>query len=180
MLKIVVPAYHGWDYKNEVFVDTDEVELTLEHSLVSISKWESKWNKSFISDDDKTAEEILDYIRCMTITQNVDPDTYTHLSRENIAQINNYLDAPLSATTISEREGKSKRRERITSEVIYANMVELGIPFECQKWPLQRLMMLIRVLQIRAEPAKKMSKRDIIASNSALNAARRKKLGTKG
>lgn len=181
MLRIKVPAFHGWDYKNEEFIDWNGAELCLEHSLISISKWETKWCKPFLNTK-LTMDELLDYIRCMTITQNVSPETYTYLSDENFKEISDYLESPMSATTISEtKEGQSKNKNRIvTSEVIYAKMVSYGIPFECQKWPLNRLIMLIRILDIANEPKKKMSKSDIIARNAELNAARRKKLGTTG
>lgn len=180
MLLITIPATELWDEKNCEFVKVKEQTLQLEHSLVSLSKWESKWHKPFLSKDEKTGEEILDYIKCMTITQNVDPRAYNFLTRENMEEINRYIADPMTATTFSEKEGGKNGREIVTSEVIYYWMVALNIPPEYQKWHLNRLMTLIRVCNIKNQPPKKRSKRDILSSNTALNAARRKQLNTKG
>lgn len=180
MLKIVVPARESWDEKNNVFVETKETELCLEHSLVSISKWEAKWNKPFLSKDPHTEAEVRDYIRCMTITQNVDPNVYNMLTADNFEQINNYINAPMTATTFRENPNQKRSSEIITAEIVYYWMIALDIPFECQRWHFNRLMTLIRVCSIKNQPSKKMSKRDIIANNASLNAQRRAKLGTKG
>lgn len=127
----------------------------------------------------KTAAETIDYIKCMTITQNVNPKVYNSLTAENIEQINNYIDEPMTATTFSETNN-TRSREIITSELIYYWMFSLNIPMECQKWHLNRLLTLIRVCNIKNAPPKKMSRRDIMSRNAALNAARRKKLNSKG
>ncbi len=154
--------------------------LSLEHSLVSLAKWESKWCKPFLSNDkEKTYEETLDYIRFMTVTQNVDPRVYENLSRENIQKINDYIEAPMTATTIREKGGKGSK-EIVTAELIYYWMIALQIPFECQKWHLNRLLMLIRVCNVKNQPSKKMSKRDVMSRNTSLNAARRKAMGQRG
>lgn len=180
MLRITVPATELWDEKKQEFVYAKEQTLCLEHSLVSLSKWESKWCKPFLTKDEKTYEETIDYIKCMTLTQNVPPDTYERLTHDNVAQINNYIDSPMTATTFNERTKRGLNREQVTSEVMYYWMVALNIPFECQKWHLNRLITLIRVCNIKNQPNKKMSRRDILSQNAALNAARRKKLNTKG
>ena len=170
-----------WDEKNEVFIEPKIQVLNLEHSLVSLSKWESKWCKPFITKQDKTVEETIDYIKCMTLTQNVSPDVYTHLTNQNIDQVNKYINAPMTATWFSEdKKNASTNREQITSELIYYWMITLGIPFECQKWHLNRLLTLIRVCDVKNQPKKKMSKKEIISRNRALNEARKKKLNTKG
>lgn len=181
MLHLTVPSVEGWDPKKEQFVDLKpEVKLQLEHSLVSLSKWESKWCKPFLSKSEKTDEEILDYIKCMTITQNVDPDVYDRLTNENIKEINAYINAPMTATTINEDKSGKTNREIVTSEIIYHWMMELGIWPECQKWHLNRLLMLIKVRNIKLNPPKKKSIAERLTSNAALNAARRKKLNSKG
>ncbi len=178
MIVITVPAIEMFNEATQEFIQTKEQVLQLEHSLVSLSKWESKWNKPFLDSADKSIAETLDYIKCMTITQNVHDDVYTRLSKSNIEAINNYIDAPMTATTFPDNNGHS--REIITSEIIYYWMISLNIPFECQKWHLNRLLTLIRVCNVKNTPPKKMSKREIMSRNAALNAARRKKLNSKG
>lgn len=180
MLQITVPATELWDEENETFISTKGQTLQLEHSLISLSKWESKWCKAFLTKDTKTYEETLDYIKCMTLTQNVDPMVYRCLTRENIDQVNKYIEAPMTATYFSEDKNGKKSREVVTSELIYYWMIALTIPFECQKWHLNRLLTLIRVCNIKNAPPKKMSKRDIMSRNAALNAARRQQLNSKG
>lgn len=180
MLRITIPAAELWDEAKQEFVTTKEQTLQLEHSLVSLSKWESKWNKAFLGKQEKTREETLDYIRCMTITQNVKPETYRFLSNENIQQINDYIAAPMTATCFSNEKQGGINREIVTSELIYYWMIALNIPFECQKWHLNRLLTLIKVCNIKNAPPKKMSRQQIMSRNAALNAARRKKLNSRG
>lgn len=180
MLQITVPAIEMFDEVNQEFIQTKEQTLQLEHSLVSLSKWEAKWNKAFLTKEEKSAEETLDYVRCMTITKNVDPSVYSRLSKENIQQINDYIGAPMTATHIPKGKNTGLNRETVTSELIYYWMVALNIPFECQKWHLNRLITLIEVCNIKSQPPKKMSKREIASRNAALNAARKRKLNTKG
>lgn len=180
MLKITIPAGEQWDEINQVFINTKEQTLQLEHSLVSLSKWESKWCKAFLTKNEKTDEETIDYIKCMTITQNVDPNVYNCLTKENIEQIKKYIEAPMTATYFSEEHSGKSSREQVTSELIYYWMIALNIPMECQKWHLNRLLTLIRVCNIKNQPPKKMSKRAIMSRNAALNAARRKQLNTRG
>lgn len=185
MLEIVIPEAQFWDEKKEEFVYIKGTKLVLEHSLVSISKWESKWKKPFLQEGNKTYEETIDYIRCMMITQNVDPNIFRCLTMENIDTIQKYIDSELTATWFSEdtkRNGKKKRSngKQITSELIYYWMIAAGVPMECQKWHLSRLMTLIRVCSEENKEPEKMSKRDIYKQNAALNAARKKRLHTKG
>lgn len=178
MLLLTIPPIEMFNEKTDEFVYSKEIKISLEHSLVSLSKWESRWNKPFLSKDNKTLEETIDYIRCMTITQNVDPEVYFRLTDENISTINKYIESPMTATTFSDNGHSS--REIITSELIYYWMISLNIPMECQKWHLNRLLTLIRVCNIKNAPAKKMSRREIMNRNAALNAARRKKLNSTG
>lgn len=180
MLRITIPADEQWDEKRHEFVYSKEQTLQLEHSLVSLSKWESKWCKSFLSSKDKTTEEILDYIRCMTITQNVDPSVYERLTHDIIAQVNDYINAPMTATTFVEEKGKKGSSEIITAEIIYHWMIAFNVPPEYAKWHLNKLLTLIRVCEEKSKPPKKRSKKEIMARNAELNAARRKKLNSKG
>ena len=179
MLKVIIPAVELYDEKTETFTTVlKQTELSLEHSLVSISKWESKWHKPFLeANPPKTDEELKDYIRCMTLTQNVDPEIYNHIPNHVVEQINNYINDPMTATTFKDQKKVSRRI--VTNELIYYWMISLGIPFECQKWHLSRLLTLIRVCNEKADP-KKMSKSEIYAQNRRLNEARRKALKTKG
>lgn len=180
MLVITVPASEYYDWKNNEFIYFKEQTLKMEHSLVSLSKWEAKWHKSFLSTENKTPAEMLDYFRCMTINENVDPHVYDRLSPDNQKEIGDYINANFTATTFSDRQQGPKSREIITAELIYYWMIELGIPFECQKWHLSRLLTLIKVCSIKSTPAKKMGRADTMRQYSQLNASRRKALGTRG
>ena len=148
--------------------------------MVSLSKWESKWCKPFLSKQEKTTEETIDYIRCMTLTQNVDPEVYNFLTDDNIRDVNAYIEAPMTATWFSNSNTGKQNREQITAELVYYWMIALNIPFECQKWHLNRLLTLIRVCEVKNSPPKKMSRRELLNRNAALNAARRKQLNSKG
>ena len=180
MLTITIPATEIFDERTNHFFSTKEQTLQLEHSLVSLSKWESKWCKPFLSKDEKTLEETLDYIRCMTITQNVDPNVYNFMSRSNIEEINKYIESPMTATTFHDDKQKGRNGEIVTSELIYYWMISLNIPMECQKWHINRLLTLIRVCNVKNAPPKKMGKREVASRYASLNAARRNKLNTTG
>lgn len=184
MLKIVIPATDEFDPENNMFYKTKETTLTLEHSLVALSKWESKWKVPFLNNESMTADQFRDYVRCMTITQNVDPLVYYALTQENTNDILKYMEDPMTATKINDknlpRNGPQRGSKVITAELIYYWMTALNIPFECQKWHLNRLMTLIKVASIEQQPPKKMSKRDIMAQNKSLNAARRARMMSKG
>lgn len=180
MLQITIPAVELFDERINEFISTKEQTLQLEHSLVSLDKWESKWCKPFLSKQDKTPEELLDYVKCMTITQNVDPNVYQFLTDDNLRDINSYIEAPMTATTFSDDKNAKKNREIITAELIYYWMIALNIPFECRKWHLNKLLTLVKVCNIKNQPPKKTSKKDLLARNAALNAARRKQLNTSG
>lgn len=183
MLEITLPALEHWDERKEEFV-TYKKALTLqfEHSLISLSKWESKYCRPFLGKGEKTDEEILDYIKFMTLTQNVQDETYIRLinTKGAVETINSYINAPMTATTFSEEHNSKSSSEQVTSELIYYWMIALNIPVEFQKWHLNRLLTLVRVCNIKNQPAKKMKPQDVNARNAALNAARKKKLNTKG
>lgn len=180
MLRITVPGVEQWDESREEFVSTKDQALQLEHSLISLSKWESRWKKPFLTKNDKTREETLDYIKCMTLNQNVDPEVYEHLTDENIRQINAYISDPMTATFFSDDKNAKTGREIVTSELIYYWMITLNIPDRFEKWHLNRLLTLIKVCNVKNQPPKKRSRREILSRNAALNAERRKRLNTKG
>ena len=182
MLTIVVPASNGklFNEATQEFIVTKETTLQLEHSLVSVSKWESKWKKPFLNSD-KSVEESIDYIKCMTINHNVVAnEIYQILDNTIMSQIMSYIGDPMTATTITKDLAEKQSREIVTAEIIYYWMIAQQIPFECRKWHLNKLLTLIRVCAIKNTPPKKMRKGEIMARNRALNNARRAKLGTSG
>lgn len=179
-LTITVPGRDFFDPLTGEFVEFKDTKLTLEHSLISISKWESKWHKPYLSRENKTQEEAIDYIRCMTLNGPVDPRVYRALTKQNVDEIAAYIQDPMTATTIK-RENKRPSREVVTNELIYYWMTALNIPFEpCQKWHLSRLMTLIEVCSIKNQPPKKMSQAAAMKQQHALNAARLAKYHTTG
>ena len=181
MLKLEIEGKELYDPETERFIKSKGGVLTLEHSLVSVSKWESKWKVPFLNNKNLTPEQTIDYIRCMTITQNVDPNIYYMLTRDHLEAIMKYIEDPMTATTVNEKVMQSRGRGKVvTSELIYYWMAELNIPYECQKWHLNRLMMLIQVASIEKQPPKKMTQREAAAQQHALNKARRAKHHTKG
>lgn len=180
MLYIKIPATELYNDELNEFFQLKEKTLQLEHSLVSLSKWESKYEKPFLVKGNKTRQETIDYIRCMTITQNVDSIVYQCITKELITEVENYINLPMTATTFSKDPSNSINREIITAEVIYYWMIALNIPFECQKWHLNKLLTLIKVCNIKNKPAKSMSRSQILAKNRALNAKRRAAMHTRG
>lgn len=181
MLKITVPETEFWDPRNEVFVPVKARTLQMEHSLVSISKWESKWEKAYLKKQQKTDEEALDYIRCMTVTPNVDPIVYYCLSVENLKEIDDYIAAPMTASHIhSNVNSEGTGKDVLTSDLIYYYMTAFNIPFECQKWHLNRLLTLIRICEVKNKNPKQRNLNSVAESNTALNAARRKMYNSKG
>lgn len=184
MLTINIKGRDLFDENTQRFITIKDTTLCLEHSLVSLSKWESKYHKPFLSDKyEKSNIEKLDYIKFMTITQNVDPNVYLLLSVDNIKTIKDYVLNKMTATWFNEPKNAPKHNgsEQITSELIYYWMVALQIPFKpCEKWHLNRLLTLIKICNIKNQPAKKYSKRETMSRNAALNAARRKKIGSSG
>lgn len=180
MLKISIPSFELFDSLSNQFLQIKGQTLQLEHSLVSLSKWEAKWHKPFLSNEDKTNEEIIDYIRCMTITQNVNPIVYSGLTSENLDEISAYINDSNTATWFKDRNNYRGSREIITSEVIYWWMIALNIPPEYQKWHLNRLLTLIRVCNEKNNPPKKMSRKELARHNHSLNEARKRALNSHG
>lgn len=181
MLQVVIPSVEFWDERNEIFINSESETLQLEHSLLSLSKWESKWCKPFLGKELKTNEEINDYIRCMTINDNVSPDVYNAIPDVVFDQINNYIQASMTATWFNENAGTKKNsRDIITAEIIYYWMISQNIPMECQTWHLNRLIALLRVCSIKNTPPKKMGKNEMLTQRQALNQARREQFNMKG
>lgn len=182
MLPLTIPPAEFFDEDANEFRYSGEKHLVLEHSLLSISKWESKWKKPFLDRSvEKTPEEVIDYVRCMTVTQNVDPSVYEHLTSDNMKQINDYIADPMTATWFSDdkRQGPASRR-KVTSELIYYWMISQNIPVEFEKWHLNRLLTLIRVFDSMSQEHKPMSARQLASRNASLNAARRKAHNSRG
>lgn len=180
MKKLTIPGGEFWDERTEKFIYTEPKTLVLEHSLVSIQKWESKWNKAFLTKEEKSLAEMLDYMKCMTITQNVDPKTYLCLTKNNIEEIVEYMNAPMTATKINDRTQRRPNHEIITAELIYYWMIMFGVPFECRKWHINQLIALIRVCEIKGQKQKKRNPNDVLQEYASINAARRKLHNTKG
>lgn len=166
---------------NEFYVANSDTKITMEHSLISLQLWEQKWHISFLDRRiSRTNEQLVDYLRCMTLTKNVDPKAYYMLPASEIKRIKEYIEDPMTATTIAKDSNRRAPTEIKTAEVIYSDMILLGIPFECRKWHLNSLLMLINVCAEKQKPEKKMSRNDIYAQNRALNRARRKAMHSKG
>lgn len=180
MLRVVVPSMELFDETKQEFFNTKSQELTLEHSLVSLSKWESTWKKPFLTKGNKTIAETIDYVKCMTVTQNVDPEVYNYIPKFVLDQISDYIDEPMTATTFRQEKSTPGSKEVITAEIIYYWMISFQIPFECQKWHLNRLLALINVCNIKNQPKKKMSNHELMARNRALNEERKAKFRTRG
>lgn len=180
MLTITVPGIDLYDEANEVFTTAEGCVLELEHSLVSLSKWESIHEKPFLSSETKTNEEVFAYIKAMCLTPNIPPEVFHRISKENIADINAYIDAKMSATWFSEIKETKKSREVITAELIYYWMISYNIPIEFQHWHLNRLFTLIKIFNVKNSPPKKMSSAEMAARNRELNAQRKAQMGTRG
>lgn len=179
MIEIIVPETELFNNKTSEIIRVQKARLQLEHSLISISKWEQKHKKPYLTEQAKSYLETIDYIKCMTLNIQQDLNIYLALKNEHIDKINSYINDSMTATTIPKKSSSGKQ-EVLTSELIYYYMLEFGIPFECQKWHLNRLLTLIEVCAFKKSPPRKMSTNEIYARNKALNDARRKRYHTKG
>lgn len=181
MLSVIIPGVEGFDEIRSEFVETSPAQkIQLEHSLLSLSKWESKWHKPFLHTLEKkrlTSEEILDYIRCMTLTKNVDPDSYDRLPVSTVEDIWTYMANPMTATTIRSR--KKGKKEILTNEVIYYMMFKYNIPIDCEKWHINRLFTLLRVAAIKGGPDEKMPFNEVAKSYREINEMNKRLFGSK-
>lgn len=179
-IEISIPDTRLWDPIKEEFLYVKSQKLLLEHSLLSVSKWEAKWKKPYLNTE-KTPIEVLDYLKCMTLTKHVDPNVYYAIPENELRRINEYISDPMTATTITNHEDThAPKRDIITAEILYWQMAQLNIDLEWEKRHLNRLLTLIQVCAIKSQPPKKMSKSEIARQNKALNAARRKKFHSHG
>lgn len=176
MLEIIVKSGEWFDEVTQTFRYSKETKFQLEHSLLSISKWERKWHLQFIGNEKLTKEQIMDYIKCMCISANANTDLLENISQEQFQEIRDYIADSQSATgKLKEIKSKSSAKDPPTSDFIYSWMIELKIPKECEKWHLNRLLKLVHILALDNQPEKHMSKADIAAHHKAVNAARRAK-----
>lgn len=180
MLTITVPGIELFDEEHQEFKNSPGYVLDLEHSLVSLSKWESIYEKPFLGTAEKTTEEIFGYIIAMTLTPDVPSEVFNRLSNENLEAINKYLDAKMSATWFSETSKTNRNREIITSELIYYWMFTLRVPIECECWHLSRLFTLLRIYDVKNSKPKRLSRSEAAAQRRELNAQRKRQLGTNG
>lgn len=179
MLKLQIPSLERFDSRTSEFITIQGGEVQLEHSLLSIYKWESKWEKPFLVEKAKTREESIDYIRCMVIHTEIDPDLFRYFPDSILDQVDEYINRPMTATRFSKSDDPPSR-DVVTAEIIYWQMTVLGIPLEFEKRHFNQLLTLIRVCSIKNGPQKKMSKKEIFKRNRELNAARKKQFHTKG
>lgn len=180
MLTITIPGNEFFDEETSEFVTLGDVTLELEHSLVSLSKWESKFEKPFLGKGQKTDEETLAYVKMMILTKDYPEDALSRLTEENAQAIQKYIHSQQTATTFPHKPGGTPSRETITSELIYFWMINYNIPIECEKWHVNRLITLIQVCNVKNSKPKKMSKSELAARNRELNARRRNDLGSRG
>lgn len=180
MLNIIVPSVDLFDENSQEFITKPEFHLELEHSLVSLSKWESIYEKPFLDSETKSTEEIVGYIKAMALTENPPEEIFSRLSQENLDAIDSYINAKMTATWFNEMDGAPRNQEIITAELIYYWMIAFQIPFECERWHLNRLFTLIRICNIKQEKPKKMSRAAIAARNRQLNEQRKAQLNTSG
>lgn len=180
MLTIIIPGIELYDETHEEFVEKPPITLELEHSLVSLSKWESIYEKPFLTDSEKTPQEILTYIQVMVLSPDFSPEVLNRLTQENLNEINRYIDAKMTATWFSNTQNQPRSREIITAELIYYWMISLNIPIEFQYWHLNRLFTLIKIFNIKNTPPKKMRQSELMARNRQLNEQRKAALNTRG
>lgn len=180
MLTITVPAVELFDEAKSEFIDLPEVTLSLEHSLVSLSRWESKWKKSFLHSKDKSADEIVGYVRAMCLDENVPAGVFARLTQPNFEAINEYINEQMTATSFAAMPQQRASRDVVTAELIYYWMIALQVPVECETWHLNRLLALIKVANLKNQPAKKMGRSEMLAERNRINEQRRAQAGSTG
>lgn len=179
-LKLHVIPDEQFDPETNTFYTPKPQTIVLEHSLISISRWESKWHKSYLETEHKTREEVLDYVRCMTLTSGVDPRLYLSLPAKTQNEIVEYLNDPATATVLKQQKTKGGKRDKVTSELIYYWMTIYNIPFECEKWNIKRLLVLIQICSAKSTPPKKVGKNQMWQNYSQLNNKRKAAMHTRG
>lgn len=187
MLTVTIPDYEGFNNEAQEFVSIKGATLQLEHSLISLKKWEQKWHIPFLQTNNKTHEQTIDYIRCMTINPGVDPRVYYIIPPDIINQITKYINDPMTATWFNDNTTGGKKvgaqknaGEVVTAEIIYYWMISLNVPVEFQKWHLNQLLTLIRTINVKNTPNKKMSQKEWAQQRAMLNASRRAKSHSTG
>jgi hypothetical protein len=180
MLTIIVELQEAFNEHSQEFVSSKVYPLDLEHSLVSLAKWESKWEKPFLSETPKTAEETLWYITAMTLTPDVPDEIYHMLSNDNLHAVNDYINAKMTATWFAKKPNKSSSREVITAELVYFWLITLDIPFECQHWHLNRLLTLVQVCNEKNKKPNAVGPKEAAARRGSLNAERKAKSNSQG
>lgn len=180
MIQVTIPGGELFDSKTNEFVNFKTTTVSLEHSLISISKWEAKWKKPFFKNEERSLDEIVDYIACMSLNPNIDHRIFHKISSAEVRRVSDYISDPMTATTFNELEDFKNNKQIVTSELIYYWMIAYNIPFECQKWHINRLLTLIRICGIKNAPPKKTSKAEMMRKRAQINAERRSKLHTKG
>jgi hypothetical protein len=180
VLIIDVTLREGYDEKKKEFVPIESFTLEMQHSLATLSKWESFFEKPFLSGKEKTVEETMWYVRAMVMSPNVPPEVFLKLSRENFEEINEYINASMTATTFHEATNQAHSSEIITAEIIYYWMISLNIWIDCENWHINRLLALIKVCNLKNAPPKKMTRDEMLAQRRALNDRRRAKTGSRG
>lgn len=181
MLTLTIPGIElGFNDATSEFVYSEETVIELEHSLISVSKWESIWEKPFLSSSNHTSEQIYSYIEAMTLTPDVPPEVYQRLTTQHFEQINAYIDAKMTATWFSEEGNNRRSREIVTAEIIYFWMVANKIPKDCENWHLNRLITLVKVISQKNSPPKKMSQAEIAKRNRMINEKRLAEMQTSG
>lgn len=180
MLKIIIEDEELYDEESNTFQTTERFEFEVEHSLLSLSKWEANYKKPFLSSGKLSTEEIFQYVMYMILTPNVTEKIVNDSSTKIFSEVNDYINSSQSATTFGEMPQKRGPGEVITSELIYYWMVAFNIPFECEKWHLNRLFSLIRICNIKNSKPEKVSRHEAAMRNRALNEKRKAELNTTG
>lgn len=186
MYELKVKGGELYNNLTKEFIYVKPHTLIIEHSLISLHAWEAIWHIPFLGDQKLNYEQIVSYIKCMTLNHDVDPNIYLFITDENIKEVNAYIDNPMTATWFGDGLGTSKKKKKragriVTAELLYYYMLSLNIPFECRKWHLNQLITLIKVCNEENEtPNKKVSKRDFIKRRDEINEMRKKQLHTTG
>lgn len=180
MLELKLERQEFYDEEKNEFFTTEPIELRFEHSLVTLSKWESKFEKRFLDEAEKTNEEILGYVECMLLDDIDFSKVKSRLNQSHMTQINAYINAKNSATTFNEVQNSRGQTEAITSELIYYWMTIFKVPLACEDWHLNRLFTFIRVCNLKQQKPKKRSPHEIARERAEINERRKKELNTNG